>query len=98
MSSPVLPVAAPAAASPASSPAVSPAAEDCAGACCAGGEEAGDCSWAGGAGGVAPAASPGGSLLAIVGELQSDDDPRLSGTSNVGGGTWPRSGNPQGHD
>lgn len=96
MSSPVLPVAAPAA-SPAASPAVSPAAEDCAGACCAGGEEAGDCSWAGGAEGVAPAASPGGSLLAIVGELQSDDT-RLSRTSNVGGGTWPGSGNPQGHD
>lgn len=62
VSSPVPPAASPA--PPAASPAPSPAAEGC-----AGGEGTGDCSWAAGAGGVAAAASPGGSLLAIVGEI-----------------------------
>lgn len=94
MSSTAPPAASPA--PPAASPAPSPAADVGAGGC-AGGEEAGDCSWAAGAGGVAAAASPGGSLLAIVGDLQSDDT-RLLRTSSVGGGTWPRSGNSQGHD
>ena len=81
---------------------VSPAAGGCAGA-----EELGDGSRAGGAaGGVAAAAcaaaSPRGSLLAIevVDELRCDDaiQARLSRTSSVGGGTRVRVGTPQGHD
>lgn len=78
VSSPVLPAASPAA-SPDASPADPPAAAaagDCppAGGCaggCAGGDEVGDGSLARGAGGVALVASPGGSLLAIVDELQN---------------------------